>query len=261
MNNVYMPTKHRLKSITQESDIEWRFEIEYDGDATPGQFMEVSFPKVGEAPISIARINKEEKTIEMLIRKVGVVTDYLFNKKAGDFINLRGPYGNGFDLESLRDENVIIISGGSGLAPVRPLVRELYESPKFRLLMGFKDENGILFKDEVETWQSANDNVKMTLDCDNQICLVGFVTDHLDTMLDGLDPATTKVIVVGPPLMMKFATLGLVERGVREENITVSFERNMSCAVGKCGHCKIDETYVCLEGPVFNYTKAKTLLD
>lgn len=261
MNNIYLPTKHKIVKVHQESNIEWLFEVEYDTPCLPGQFVQVSLPKIGEAPISITKTNKQSNTIELLIRKVGKVTNELFNLKENDCLNLRGPYGNSFILEDYENKDVLVISGGSGLAPVRPIIKHFYKNNSFRLLCGFKDEAGILFKSEISQWQQANKNVHVTLDCDNDVCLVGFVTDHLDRVLENFNRNTGIVIIVGPPMMMKFATIGLIERGVKEENIIVSFERNMSCAVGKCGHCKIDETYVCLEGPVFNYTKAKSLLD
>lgn len=261
MNNIYLPQKHKIISIKQESNIEWLFKVEYDKPCLPGQFVQVSLPKIGEAPISITKTNKEDNTIELLIRKVGKVTAELFELKVNDYLNLRGPYGNSFDLESYQDNELIVISGGSGLAPVRPIVKEFYKNSNFTLLCGFKDQDGILFKTDIEQWKQENSNIHVTLDCDNDICLVGFVTDHLDRVLENVNRDNCTVIIVGPPIMMKFVTIGLLERGIKEENIIVSFERNMSCAVGKCGHCKIDETYVCLEGPVFNYTKAKTLLD
>ncbi|MEG0284127.1 MAG: anaerobic sulfite reductase subunit AsrB [Erysipelotrichales bacterium] len=261
MNNIYMPQPYKILSIKQESDIEWLFEVEFDKECQPGQFVEVSLPMVGEAPISITKTNNGDNTIELLIRKVGKVTDALFNLEVGSNLFLRGPYGNGFDLQAMKGKDVVVISGGSGLAPVRPIVNAFYKQDNFNLLCGFKDLSGILFKSELDMWQAANENIYVTLDCDNEVCLVGFVTDHLEQALNNIDKDNVQVIVVGPPLMMTFTTKGLLGLGIKEEDIIVSFERNMSCAVGKCGHCKIDETYVCLEGPVFNYVKGKTLLD
>lgn len=261
MNNIYLPTKHKIIKIHQESSLEWLFEVEYNQPCLPGQFVQVSIPKVGEAPISITKTNKNENTIELLIRKVGKVTSELFCLKENDYLSLRGPYGNAFLLDEYEDKEIILISGGSGIAPVRPLIKHFYKNTNFRLLCGFKDKDGILFSNEIKHWQQENNNIHITLDCDNDVCLIGFVTDHLDRVVKDIDLNNCVAIIVGPPLMMKYTTLGLLERGIKEEDIIVSFERNMSCAVGKCGHCKIDETYVCLEGPVFNYSKAKKLLD
>ncbi len=259
MDNIYMPEGCEIVNINNESDIEWLYEVKFDKSCKPGQFVEVSLPKIGEAPISITRI--AENTIELLIRKVGKVTDEIFNLKVGDKMFLRGPYGNSFDFDELDSKDLIVISGGSGLAPVRPIIENFRKKTNFSLLAGFKNEEGILFKDEINQWKNENENIHITLDCDNDVCLIGFVTEHIDLVINKIDKDNCNVVVVGPPMMMKYTTQGLIERGIKEENIVVSFERNMSCAVGKCGHCKIDETYVCLEGPVFSYLKAVQLLD
>lgn len=259
MDNIYMPKGYEIVSINNESDIEWLYEVKFDKSCMPGQFVEVSLPKIGEAPISITKIG--DNTIELLIRKVGKVTDEIFNLKVGDKLFMRGPYGNYFDFEELDKKDLIVISGGSGLAPVRPIINYFRGKNNFCLLAGFKNEEGILFKEEIKQWKSENENIYITLDCDNDVCLIGFVTEHIDLVINKIDKEKCNVVVVGPPMMMKYTTQGLIERGIKEENIVVSFERNMSCAVGKCGHCKIDETYVCLEGPVFSYQKAVTLLD
>lgn len=259
MDNIYMPEGCEIVKINNESDIEWLYEVKFDKHCLPGQFVEVSLPKIGEAPISITRIG--EGTIELLIRKVGKVTDEIFNLRVGNQMFLRGPYGNSFDFDLLDSKDLIVISGGSGLAPVRPIIERFRTKKNFSLLAGFKNEEGILFKDEINQWKNENENINITLDCDNDVCLIGFVTDHIDLVINKVDKGSCNVVVVGPPMMMKYTTQGLIERGIKPENIIVSFERNMSCAVGKCGHCKIDETYVCLEGPVFSYIKAVQLLD
>lgn len=259
MNNIYIPKGYKILNIVNESNIECLFEIEFDQHCKPGQFVQVSLPKIGEAPISITRIN--EKSIEILIRKVGKVTNAIFKLKVGDIIFLRGPFGNSFDVDAFEGKDLAIISGGSGIAPVRPLIEKFSKNKNFVLLAGFKDEKGILFEEEIREWKSVNENVYVTLDCENNICLVGFVTDHINRILEKINIKNCNVVVVGPPIMMKHTVNKLLENGVSEENIIVSFERNMSCAVGKCGHCKIDEVYVCLEGPVFKYPQAKTLLD
>lgn len=264
MNNIFLPKKHKIISINKLQDIEWLFEVEYPDThlCNPGQFIQISIPLVGEAPLSITKINKEANSIEFLIRKVGVVTNSLFALNVGDSIYLRGPYGTTFDLDGYQGKDILVISGGSGLAPVRPIVDNFYQDKKFRLISGFRDAKGILFKDEIEKWCTANENICITLDDNsNSSYNQGLVTKYIEANIAQMDLNNLVVIVVGPPIMMHFACLELTKHGVRDEDIVVSFERNMSCAVGKCGHCKIDETYVCLEGPVFSYTKGKELLD
>lgn len=263
-NNVYMPIGCKIISITAQTDIEWLFKVETDIKPSPGQFIQVSIPKVGEAPISVANYNHEEKWIEFLIRKVGKVTDYIFSMEPGELLFLRGPYGNTFPLEQLEGKHVVIVAGGSGVAPVRPLIKRFIDDSKTRLdlLFGFKDSNAILFKNEILAW-SRKAPMILTVDkgCGLDGECVGLVTEYIPRLTLTKNHEDLEIVIVGPPMMMKYSALEFVKLGIPEEKIWVSFERNMSCAVGKCGHCKIDETYVCLEGPIFNYKKAKQLLD
>lgn len=259
-----MPKASKIVSIKPESDIEWLFRIETDIKPLPGQFIQISIPKVGEAPISIAGFSHEEGWIEFLIRKVGKVTDALFELLPGDHMFLRGAYGNSFPMDEFKGKNLIIVAGGSGTAPIRPLVQHFIKDSETQLdlIFGFKNSDSILFKDEMKIWKHKSSMV-LTVDqgCGLDGECVGLVTEHIPQLqlVDNMDK--TEVVIVGPPMMMKFSALEILKLGIPEEKIWVSFERNMSCAVGKCGHCKIDETYVCLEGPIFNYKKAKTLLD
>ncbi|MGL4254617.1 MAG: anaerobic sulfite reductase subunit AsrB [Fusobacteriaceae bacterium] len=264
MNNIYLPTASKILTIKKESEIEWLFRVESSIKPLPGQFIQISIPKVGEAPISIAGFNHEEGWIEFLIRKVGKVTDGLFNLLPGDHMFLRGAYGNSFPMEEFRGKNLVIVSGGSGTAPIRPLVQEFIGDGEtdLDLLFGFKDADSILFKDEIKKWRHGSSMI-LTVDkgCGLDGECVGLVTEYIPHLKLVEDWKELEVVIVGPPMMMKYSALEFLKLGIPEEKIWVSFERSMSCAVGKCGHCKIDETYVCLEGPIFNYKKAKTLLD
>jgi anaerobic sulfite reductase subunit B len=226
-----------------------------------GQFFQVSVPGAGEAPISISEYR--EGHLFMTIRRVGRVTDVIFNLKAGDNLFLRGSYGNGFLTESFLNRPVTVIAGGTGLAPVRGLIERLSvkQPESLELLVGFKSMGDRLFLETLENWEKRF-KALVTLDKGEAgwSGMTGLVTTHMD-QLSFEDKHERQYVVVGPPIMMKFVVMELLKRQVSEENIVVSFERNMSCGIGKCGHCKIDETYVCLEGPVFNYTKAKHLID
>lgn len=263
MHNPYLPKAYKIIEVRKETAIDWTFKIEFEGEVTGGQFMEISIPGVGEAPISIC--NFGDDFLEMTIRKVGRLTDEVFNLTSGDHLYLRGPYGNGFDLDEYRNKDVVFIAGGTGLAPVRKTIdyfsRNLSEVKQLEVLIGFKSPEDRLFIDDMNRW-SKNHPVMMTVDkaSEGWTGKEGLITQHLDE-LDLSDVGNKVAVVVGPPIMMKFTTLELLKLGFKEENIWVSFERKMSCGIGKCGHCKIDETYVCLEGPVFNYVKAKSLID
>ncbi len=268
-----MPKPYKILKITQITEIEWLFRVEFDKveEVNYGQFIQISIPKVGEAPISITEFSVEKGWIEFLIRKVGKVTNELFDLRVGDKMFLRGPYGNGFPFdEKYVNKHLIIVAGGSGCGPVRSMINAVHTKFKtvknMDLVMGFKDNACILFRDEMDAWQKEN-NVILTVDrvckdgaCDLNGVTQGLVTEHLHK-LDLSDIDNVEVVIVGPPMMMKFTAMEFEKLGVPDEKIWVSFERKMSCAVGKCGHCKIDETYVCLEGPVFNYKDGKKLLD
>lgn len=269
MENLIMPKPYKILDIKKMTDIEFLFRVEYPeaGKIKFGQFMQLSLPKVGECPISVTNFSAEEGWAEFLIRKVGIVTDEIFNLHAGDIIPMRGPYGKGFDQVDIKNKKVIIVTGGSGLAPVRSMIDHIYRNPQevksMELLFGFKDQKSILFKDEIAMWREKHPMI-LTVDkgCGIDGECVGLVTEyvpHLQLLKDGFDDL--EIVIVGPPNMMKFTALEFEKAGVPADKIWVSFERKMSCAVGKCGHCRIDEVYVCLDGPVFNYSQAKNLID
>ena len=272
MNNIYMPKGYEILSIGQVTPAEWLFKVSFDRvkEVNYGQFIQISIPRIGEVPISITEFNEEQGWIEFLIRKVGKVTSALFEKKPGDLLQLRGPYGNGFPFdEHYLNKHLVIVAGGSGCGPVRSMINAVHSKFKtvkqMDLVLGFKDNACILFRDELDDWQENNQVIltvdKLGADTNSEAgVLEGLVTEHLHK-LDLSDMDNVEVVIVGPPMMMKFTALEFEKLGVPDEKIWVSFERKMSCAVGKCGHCKIDETYVCLEGPVFNYRQGKKLLD
>ena len=271
--NVYLPTVHKLLFIEKVTELEWLFRVEYkNGKVNAGQFMQVSLPGVGESPISVANFDLKEGYLDFLIRKVGKVTDKIFELKAGDRIFLRGPYGNGFPIEEYKNKHIVMVVGGSGIAPVRPIIEYFTKHPEemksFKIIVGYKNYESVIFEKEFSRWRK-NIEILVTLDnaesarnlgkTENEFH-EGMVTKYIpDLKIKNMDE--TEFIVVGPPIMMHFACLEILKLNVSVEKIWVSFERKMSCAVGKCGHCKIDETYICLEGPVFKYDKAQKLLD
>lgn len=269
MKNILLPEPHKILDIRKMTDLEWLFRVEYK-DASKiqfGQFMQISLPKVGECPISITNFSVEENWIEFLIRKVGIVTDELFKLKPGTIMPMRGPYGKGFDLENYRGKNVIVVTGGSGLAPIRSFIDYIYKNPEtvksLELLFGFKDMDSVLFKEDLLKWRDKF-NLTLTVDkgCGIDGECVGLVTEYVPQLqLLHKNISDLEIIIVGPPAMIKYTALEFKRIGISDEKIWLSFERKMSCAIGKCGHCRIDETYVCLEGPVFNYSKAKDLVD
>lgn len=264
MSNVYMPFKSRIIKIIPHTDIDYTFFMEYTGDVKPGQFFEVSIPKYGEAPISVSEIG--EGYIGLTIRRVGLVTNTIHELQEGGLLFLRGPYGNGFDINLYKGKEIIVAAGGTGLAPVKGVVdyfaQHMNEVKNFSLIAGFKSPKDILYKADFKKWQETI-NLMLTVDhSDDELYQgnVGLITKYVhDIKFE--NTSNVHVIVVGPPVMIRFTVAEFLKRGILEENIWVSYERKMCCGVGKCGHCKIDDTYICLEGPVFNYVKAKSLID
>lgn len=264
--NPYLPFKAEIISVTRQTDIDWTYRLACDLNPRWGQFAEVSIPGVGECPISISDFG--DGYIEMTIRRVGKVTDVIHQLDQADHLFIRGPYGQGFPVPDFYGHHLVIAAGGTGLAPVKSIINHFHRHPerlnRLDLLAGFKSPADILFKEELANWAKLF-NVLVTVDKKNSEntaidCKEGLITKFVPE-LEIPQLAEARVIIVGPPVMMKFTAQEFLKRGVAEENIWVSFERKMCCGIGKCGHCKIDNTYVCLEGPVFNYTRAKNLLD
>lgn len=261
--NQMIPTACKILSITKETDIEWTFRVESNFQAKHGQFMQLSIPKIGEAPISISEIGNDY--MDFTLRAVGKVTNEIFEKQVGDFLFLRGPYGNGWPFDELKGKHLVFITGGTGLAPVRSLLNQFYDNMNLikstTLISGFKNQESILFKEELKKWQ---EKFKTFYTLDNEKIEgwnSGLVTNFIKEVDFNSFDNNYAVIVVGPPIMMKFTGLELKKYNIPDENIWMSFERKMSCAIGKCGHCRIDETYVCLDGPIFPYAIAKNLID
>ncbi|GAA0104819.1 anaerobic sulfite reductase subunit AsrB [Paraclostridium sordellii] len=262
--NPYIPVGAEILEIIKHTEIEWTFRTKCNSKGVlPGQFYEISIPKYGESPISVSGTDKDY--IDFTIRKVGKVTDEIFSYKVGDKFFLRGPYGNGFDVSLYEEREILVVAGGSGLAPVRGIMDYYYDNfekcKSFKLIVGFKSPKDILFKDDLKRWSEKLD-VIVTVDGaeEGYEGHIGLVTKYIPSLkIKNID--NVSAIVVGPPMMMKFTVGEFLKRDLDEKNIWVSYERKMCCGVGKCGHCKMDDTYICIDGPVFNYFEAKKLID
>ena len=266
MKNIMLPAPYKVLSITKETKAEYTFRVACGLQCGHGQFFQLSIPKIGEAPISVSAKGTSDglSWLEFTIRKVGKLTKGVFGLMPGDNVFMRGPYGNTFPMDLLKEKPVAVITGGTGLAAVRSMLHEFEADSKracpVYLVAGFTDMDSVLFADDLKRFKK----------CFNTVCTLdntsaegfekGLVTEHLEKIpfksLSGLS-----VVIVGPPVTIRKTAEKCASAGVSPENIWTSIERKMSCAVGKCGHCKINGTYVCLEGPVFNYKEAENLLD
>ncbi|MDO4473672.1 MAG: anaerobic sulfite reductase subunit AsrB [Eubacteriales bacterium] len=263
MKNEYIPQLSKILKVVKHTNLEYTFTMEFEGDVKPGQFFEVSIPKFGEAPISVSGIG--EGTVDFTIRRVGKVTNEIFENYVGDSFFIRGPYGNGFDVENYKGKEIVVVAGGTGLSPVRGVVdyfaEHTDEAVSTTLISGFKSPDDVLFKEDFERWNEKI-NVIKTVDRapEGYDGPVGMVTQYIpDLTFENIKNAV--FICVGPPIMIKFTIMAIQKLGVTDQQIWVSHERKMCCGLGKCGHCRIGSTYICLDGPVFNYVDGKELID
>ncbi len=264
--DMFLPMMSDIVRVEQFTEKEKLFEIKLPGGRElghqPGQFVEVSLFGIGEAPISVSSSPGKKGSFEICVRAVGDVTNKLHTLKAGDKVGIRGPFGKGFDVNELKGKDLVYIGGGIGMVPLRSLVNYTIENKKDygRLIMlyGAKTPGELLFKDELPYWEK-NTEYHVTVDQGNKDWKgnVGVITTLIPPLK--LDLKKTVAVVVGPPIMYKFAIMALNSKGFADEQIIVSLERRMKCGIGKCGHCQINHMYVCQDGPVFNYAKIRDM--
>jgi anaerobic sulfite reductase subunit B len=263
MNNIMLPSPHKILSVTKETKAEYTFRVAYNGETKHGQFFQLSIPKVGEAPISVSA--KGDGWVEFTIRKVGRLTGGIFGLDAGKTLFMRGPYGNWWPIEEFRNKDLVVIAGGTGLAAVRSMLNHFYDQEEkvrsLTVIAGFRDIDNVLFTEDLKRFKQSFRTIYTLDNGSAEGFETGMVTAHIAKVPFKEFGDYYNIALVGPPVMIRFTVAECLKNGVDEGNIWVSFERKMSCAVGKCGHCKINEAYVCLEGPVFNYVNAKELID
>lgn len=231
----------------------------------PGEFLEVSIPGIGECPLASVVYNQRE--IELLIRNVGNVTNKIFELKPFDKINIRGPYGKGFPLKKLEGKNLILIAGGTGIAPITSLIDYIEKNRKkfgeVFIFFGFKNKKNILLKERIKEWVGKF-NVTVCIDKPDSLtcnlkCETGFVHEVLDKR--ELPKNQTFALICGPEIMMKCVTEVLDNHGLKINKIYWSLERRMECGLGMCNRCLIQDKYVCKDGPVFRYDIIKPRLE
>jgi len=265
----YLPRVGCLDEVEAFTEHEKYFRLSFeDGegiDYKAGQFMEVSLFGIGEAPISICSAPGKRDDLEMCIRAVGDVTNALHELEAGATVGLRGPFGNGFDMDSVAGMDLLFVAGGLGLAPCRSFILDaLNRRDKFNrvtILYGARSPKDLLYRDDLAEWEARDDcEFLMTVDRGDETWQgnTGVITTLFPKMRK-VDPARTAAFIIGPPIMFKFAVLEALAMGLRKTNIHCSLERRMKCGLGKCGHCQIRNVYVCQEGPIFSYAEVMRL--
>lgn len=228
----------------------------------PGQFSMLYAFGVGEAPISISGDPANDARLVYTIRAVGPVTRRLVATKTGEAIGVRGPYGRGWPVDAARDHDLLIVAGGIGLAPLRSVVHHVLahrsDYRRVALLYGARTPDDVLYRGEVTRWQrGAGLEVFVTVDRADLgwTGAVGVVTQLFSRAT--FEPARTVVMSCGPEVMMRATARELERLGVESDDIHLSMERNMTCAIGVCGHCQFGPEFICKDGPVLPYSRIR----
>jgi sulfhydrogenase subunit gamma (sulfur reductase) len=261
--SLYLPMECEIVAVCELTPNEKLFRLRLaDGEhlgQLPGQFVQVSILGYGEAPISVASSGtRDGEFFELGVRRVGTLTGAMHRLLPGDVIGIRGPFGRPFDLARLAGKDLLLISGGCGLAPMRSLIQycedRREEFGEISILYGAKSAADTLFKNDLAAWESSASfactrTVDQATDGDCYGGNVGLLTALIPPLK--IEVERTVAAIVGPPAMYRFVIEELQKKGMRSEQIAVSLERQMRCGVGKCGHCTIEHLYCCQDGPVF----------
>ena len=232
------------------------------GTFRPGQFNMLYVFGLGEAAISLSGDPADPGTMVHTIRAVGSVTNALARLQAGDALGLRGPFGSCWPLDEARGHDVVIVAGGIGLPPLRPviyhLLRHRSDFGRGILLYGARTPADVLYADELDQWRKRDDfQVLVTVDHGDPSWRgpVGVVTELFASCV--FEPQRTVGLMCGPEVMMRYTIREFLRRRVTEDRLFLSLERNMQCAVGFCGHCQFGPGFVCMDGPVFRYDRIR----
>ncbi|MGA2157660.1 MAG: FAD/NAD(P)-binding protein [Dehalococcoidia bacterium] len=267
--SLHLPRIAELIRVEALSDREKVFEFKFDDGKElgqmPGQFVEVSIFGVGEAPISVTSSPTHKGSFELAVRATGSLTNKLHTLEKGAKVGIRGPFGNGFPIQTLKGKDILFVAGGIGLFPLRSLINYVLDNRKdfgeVTTLFGCRSPQERLFIGQLQEWNVCKDMCFIeTVDrCsdDSWTGNVGVITTLFPKV--SFDPAKTYAIVVGPPIMYRFVIAECLKKGLSDDHIIMSLERRMKCGVGKCGHCQINGLYCCQEGPVFTYAQVKSL--
>lgn len=263
-NDPYCPHPAVVTAVEPESPGVATFSLEFidpklqaEFRYSPGQFNMIGRPGVGEVPISISGTPADGPALRHTIRFVGRVTDTLRELQPGALVLVRGPYGSHWPVERAEGRDVVFMAGGLGLAPLRPAVRALLADRsrygRLTLIYGARQPADLLFTAEYGGWQQQGLELHVTVDRADASWRgrVGVAPPLFRKI--ALDPARTVVMTCGPEIMMKFAIQEALARDVSKRDVHVSLERNMSCAVGLCGHCQFGPYFLCTSGPVFSF--------
>lgn len=266
--SMYAPELATIEKVSTMTASEKYFKIKLNSGKElghlPGQFVEVSVFGIGEAPISVSSSPTMKGAFELVIRKVGNVTGVIHEMKDGATVGIRGPYGTSFPFNESKGRDILFVAGGIGLVPARSFINYVLDNRKdygrVIIFFGARTPADRLFVDELEAWQKRSDvEFFETVDRGDPSWKgnTGVITTLFPKVK--LDPKKTTCVIVGPPIMYKFAIAEAKKLNIEDKDIVVSLERCMKCGVGKCGHCQINNLYCCQDGPVFTYDSVKPI--
>ncbi len=261
---IYKPFKATIKKVIDESPLIKTFVLvpECDFRFETGEFVELTVDGIGEAPFTPSSSPLETDSFDVTVMRTGYVTEKMHGMQAGDVLGVRGPYGRGYPVEQFRDKEILILSGGCGLAPIRSLLYTLIdmqgEIRKVTLCYGSKTPEDCIYKplfgqlNRLEKFQTLRTVDYANKNWEEHTGVATVLLDHVN-----VDLPNALAVVCGPPVMMKYGTMKLLDMGFPANLIYLSMEKNMSCGLGKCGHCMMGSYFVCKDGPVFTYEEIK----
>lgn len=265
--DAMVTTPHLIQRFNKETRDTFTVELKPSNGAfhfKAGQFNMLYMYGIGEVPISISGDPFDKQKIIHTIRAYGAVTSRMANLKRGDMVGVRGPFGKHWPIENLAGRDILLVAGGIGVAPIRPILYYILanrnEYGKVTLLYGERTPGDLIYRGQIEQWRGRFDlDIDVTVDSAREGWLghVGVVTTLIPRIQ--LDPRNTMAMLCGPEIMMHYTILELQKRGLQNDQIYISMERNMKCGIGFCGHCQLGPKFVCKDGPVFLFSEMKDL--
>ena len=232
----------------------------------PGQFAELSVFGVGESPFGLASSFEQGDVLEFAVARVGTLTEALFRLDVGDQVGIRGPLGNGFPMHEYKGKDVLVIGGGIGGAPLRPIIQTIFANRqdygKVTILWAARNPELLVFTEEYDAWRAQPD-VQMHITVDNAPEGWEHEEGLITTLIEKINPSSENTVTVtcGPPIMIKFTMMTLAKLGFKPEQNWVTLEAKMKCGIGKCGRCNLGGKYICTDGPVFCFAEVQGFLE
>ncbi|MGA7906581.1 MAG: FAD/NAD(P)-binding protein [Candidatus Sulfotelmatobacter sp.] len=265
-----LPERYAVRRVLQDTSDTFTLTLKPSkGKAStfqPGQFSMLWVFGVGELPISISGNPGQRDQLVYTVRSVGSATQALVSRAVGDEVGVRGPYGKGWPVEQAVGRDVVVVAGGIGLAPLRPVIYQVLGNRKqygrLVILYGARSPRDLLYRKELAAWaREPQTQVLVTVDYGGLSWKghVGVVTTLL--RYARLQPSRSVAMLCGPEIMMRFVGRDLENNGLARKDIHLSMERNMKCAIGFCGHCQYGPHFICKDGPVFDYGQMQPLLE